>query len=102
MAESENNQDEIRRFAKVIGCGNYWHDCGSVSYVKAAEIAIRKELEIREGQQFAGFLHQLCKFDHLKAAVLVADNDTFTGSRLIRANISLKFEFFTRPPESNG
>jgi hypothetical protein len=100
MVESENNQDEIRRFAKVVGCGS-WHDCGSVSYVKAAEIAIRKELEIREGQQFAGFLHQLCKFDHLKAAVLVADNDTFTGSRLIRANISLKFEFFTRPPESN-
>jgi hypothetical protein len=100
MVESENNQDEIRRFAKVVGCGS-WHDCGSVSYVKAAEIAIRKELEIRENSQDAGFLRQLCSFDHLKAAVLVADNDSFTGSRLIRANISLKFEFSSRQPGAN-
>jgi hypothetical protein len=100
MVESQNNQDEIRRFAKVIGCNN-WHDCGSVTYVKAAEIAIRKELEIRENSQDAGLLRQLCSFDYLKASVLVADNDNFTGSRLIRANISLKFEFSARQPGAN-
>jgi hypothetical protein len=108
MAESENNQGEVRRVARITGApvGSI---CDGLTYTQAAEKVVREELSRTLGKRSHERGKTLMGLSGESFNVMVQVQDYFDEfyrdpsgpPYIVKVTVSLKFEFSARQPGAN-